>query len=59
MATPVGVGGRTASRRNLVSDAHIVALMRQHDVDAIWTTDRDFRRFDRVRLLDPRDLDGG
>jgi uncharacterized protein len=45
-------------RGNLVSDAHLVALMRQHDVDAIWTSDRDFRRFDRIRVLNPNDLRG-
>ncbi len=39
------------ARGNLVSDAHLVALMRQHDVDTTWTSDRDFRRFDRVRVL--------
>jgi uncharacterized protein len=45
-------------RGNLVSDAHLVALMRQHDVGAIWTSDRDFRRFDGVRVLDLNELDG-
>lgn len=40
-------------RGNLVSDAHIAALMRQHDVTLIWTADRDFRRFDRVTARDP------
>lgn len=40
-------------RGNLVSDAHLVALMRQHDVDTIWTSDRDFRRFDRIRVQQP------
>jgi toxin-antitoxin system PIN domain toxin len=41
-------------RGNLVPDAHIVALMRQHGATVIWTDDRDFRRFDgiTVRLLD-------
>jgi uncharacterized protein len=54
--------GRTLTedvvRGNLVSDAHLVALMRQHDVDAIWTSDRDLRRFDGVRVLDPNEFDG-
>lgn len=46
-------------RGNLVSDAHVVALMRQHDVDTIWTSDRDFRRFDRIRVLDPAAHESG
>jgi toxin-antitoxin system PIN domain toxin len=37
----------------LVSDAHIVALMRQHGVRRILTHDRDFRKFDGVRIVDP------
>ncbi|HWB71031.1 MAG TPA: TA system VapC family ribonuclease toxin [Egibacteraceae bacterium] len=48
---------RTASqgviRGNLVSDAHLVALMRQHGVATIWTSDRDFRRFDTISVRDP------
>lgn len=40
-------------RGNLVSDAHLVALMRQHGVGTIWTSDRDFRRFDGIRVRDP------
>lgn len=44
-------------RGNLVSDAHLVALMRQHDVDRIWTSDRDFRRFDGIQVLDPEGFD--
>ncbi len=38
---------------NLVSDAHIVALMRQHQVNRILTHDRDFRKFDGIRVVDP------
>ncbi len=36
-----------------VHDAHLVALMRQHGVDTIWTHDVDFRRFDGIRVYDP------
>jgi toxin-antitoxin system PIN domain toxin len=36
-----------------VTDAHIAALMRQHGVGTIYTRDRDFRRFDGVRIEDP------
>ncbi len=36
-----------------VTDAHIAALMRQHGVSTIYTRDRDFRRFDGIRVEDP------
>lgn len=36
-----------------VTDAHIAALMRQHGVSTIYTRDRDFRRFDGIRIEDP------
>jgi len=36
-----------------VTDAHIAALMRQHGVGTIYTRDRDFRRFDGIRVEDP------
>lgn len=38
---------------NLVSDAHIVALMRENGVRTIWTHDRDFRRFSGIEVRDP------
>lgn len=38
---------------NLVSDAHLVALMRTHGVSTIWTADRDFRKFDGIRVRNP------
>ncbi len=40
-------------RGNLVSDAHLVALMRQHGVTTVWTHDRDFRKFDAIQPRDP------
>jgi uncharacterized protein len=42
-----------ATRGKDVTDAHIAALMRQHGVNLIYTRDRDFRRFDGVRVEDP------
>lgn len=36
-----------------VTDAHIAALMRQHGVETIYTRDRDFRRFDGIRVENP------
>lgn len=38
---------------NLVPDAHLVALMLEHEVRAIWTHDRDFRRFKGIEVRDP------
>lgn len=38
---------------NLVSDAHLVALMYEHGIGTIWTRDRDFRKFDGIRVRDP------
>jgi len=40
-------------RGNLVSDAHLVALMRHHGVHRIVTHDRDFRRFEGIETVDP------
>lgn len=40
------------TRGNHVPDAHLAALMRQHDVQLIYTRDRDFRRYEGI---DPRD----
>jgi uncharacterized protein len=40
---------------NLVSDAHLVALMRENGVRTMWSHDRDFRRFPSIRLRDPFD----
>jgi toxin-antitoxin system PIN domain toxin len=41
------------ARGNAVPDAHLAALMRQHGVGAIFTRDRDFRRYDGIRVEDP------
>lgn len=42
-----------APRGNLVPDAHLVALMHQHDISTIWSRDRDFRLFDGITVKDP------
>ena len=39
-------------RGNLVSDAHLAALLRRHGVRTLWTVDRDFLKF---RFLDVKD----
>jgi predicted nucleic acid-binding protein len=41
------------ARGKLIHDAHIVALMRQHEVDTIRTNDKDFTRFPGIRVIDP------
>jgi toxin-antitoxin system PIN domain toxin len=38
---------------NLLSHAHVVALMLEHGVGTIWTRDRDYRRFRGIEVRDP------
>ncbi len=40
-------------RGNLVPDAHLVALLRQHGVRRLYTTDADFRKFPFLDVQDP------
>ncbi len=40
-------------RGNLVPDAHLAALMKQHDVRTIYTNDSDFRRFTFLDVRNP------
>jgi toxin-antitoxin system PIN domain toxin len=40
-------------RGNLVPDAHLVALMREHGVSTIWSHDREFRKFRGITVKDP------
>jgi len=47
------VAAEVVPRGKLVSDAHLVALMRANGVRTILTRDRDFRRFDGIRVVDP------
>jgi toxin-antitoxin system PIN domain toxin len=42
-------------RGNLVPDAHLVALMREHGVMTLWSNDRDFRKFDKIEVRNPFD----
>ena len=41
------------ARGNLVPDAHLAALLRQHGVKTLYTRDRDFRKFDFLDVRDP------
>lgn len=47
------VAAESGVRGNLVSDAHLVSLMRQFGVTTIISNDRDFRKFDGVQVQDP------
>jgi uncharacterized protein len=51
----LGVASDAAPTGNLVSDAHLVALMLQNEVRTIWTHDRDYRRFKGIEVRDPFD----
>ena len=40
-------------RGNLVPDAHLVALLKQHGVRTLFTRDGDFRKFPFLQVRDP------
>lgn len=44
---------RVPTRANLVPDAHLAALLREHGVKVLYTHDRDFRKFDFLDVRDP------
>ncbi len=41
------------TRGNLVPDAHLAALLRQHGVKTLYTHDRDFLKFSSLDVRDP------
>ena len=43
------------ARGNGVPDAHLVGLMVDHGISAIWSRDRDFRKYRRITVRDPFD----
>ena len=47
------VAGAFPVRGNLVPDAHLAALLRQHGVRRFFTRDADFRKFDFLDVRDP------
>ena len=47
------VTARFPVRGNLVPDAQLAALLRQHGVRRLYTVDRDFRKFDFLEVADP------
>ena len=38
---------------NLLRDAYLASLLRQHGVKTIYTHDKDFRKFDFLHVRDP------
>ncbi len=40
-------------RGNLVPDAHIATILRQHGVTRMYTADSDFRKFDFLEVVNP------
>jgi uncharacterized protein len=38
---------------NLVPDAHLATILRQHGVSKIYTVDTDFRKFDFLQVINP------
>ena len=47
------VADEVPTRGNLVPDAHLAALLRQHGVSTLYTRDRDFLKFEFLRVIDP------
>ncbi len=47
------VAGSFPVRGNLVPDAHLAAILRQHGVRTLYTNDLDFRRFGFLEIRDP------
>ncbi len=42
-----------AARGNDVPDAHLAAILRQHDVSTLYTNDRDFRKYPFLKVVSP------
>ena len=47
------VARRAGATGNLLHDAHIAALCLEHGVSELITGDRDFTRFEGLRIRDP------
>lgn len=53
LATYREVAGDFPVRGNLVTDAHLATILRQHGVRTLYTNDRDFLRFDFLEVRNP------
>jgi predicted nucleic acid-binding protein len=42
-------------RGNLVPDAHLATILRQHGVNVLYTNDSDFRKFTFLEVRNPFD----
>lgn len=47
------VTGSFPVRGNLVPDAHLATILRQHGVGVLYSTDTDFRKFDFLNVVNP------
>jgi hypothetical protein len=47
------VTSTVVTRGNLVPDAHLIAILKQHDVRTLYTGDTDFRKFPFLRIRNP------
>ncbi len=47
------VAGNVVVRGNLVPDAHLAAILFQHGVRTLYSSDRDFRKFESLDVRDP------
>ena len=47
------VCGTNVVRGNLVPDAHVAAILFQHGVRVLYSSDRDFRKFSTLETRDP------
>jgi toxin-antitoxin system PIN domain toxin len=47
------IAGTFPVRGNLVPDAHLAAILRQHGIRTLYTRDVDFRRFGFLEIRDP------
>ncbi len=47
------ISGRLPVRGNLVPDAHLAALLRQHGINTLYSNDADFRKFSFLTVINP------
>jgi len=50
---------QTAAAGNLVPDAHVATILREHGVRRIYTADTDYRKFDFLEVINPLQRNGG
>ena len=47
------ITAQVPTRGNLVPDGHLAAILNEHGVTTLYTHDRDFRKFDFLKVHDP------